>query len=71
MDVTTVKLDPRTVTGKKVRQLRSQGVIPVHMYGADIEPSNLQIDTLTLNRLLIQVGSEHPRLHVEVENQEM
>ena len=69
MDVTTVKLDPRTVTGKKVRQLRRQGVIPVHLYGADMEPSNLQVDGLTLNRLLIQVGSNIP-VSVEVEDQE-
>lgn len=70
MDVATVKLDPRTVTGKKVRQLRRQGVIPVHLYGADIEPSNLQIDSRTLNRLLPQVGANIP-VSIEVEDQEM
>lgn len=70
MDVASVKLDPRTVTGKKVRQLRRQGVIPVHLYGADIEPSNLQIDSLTLNRLLPQVGTNVP-VSIEVEEQEM
>ena len=70
MDVASVKLDPRTVTGKKVRQLRRQGVIPVHLYGADIEPSNLQIDSRTLNRLLPQVGTNVP-VSIEVEEQEM
>lgn len=70
MDVTTVKLDPRTVTGKKVRQLRRQGVIPVHLYGADIQPYNLQIDGRTLNRLLPQVGTNIP-VSIEVEDQEM
>ncbi len=70
MDVATVKLDPRTVTGKKVRQLRRQGVIPVHLYGAAMQPSNLQVDGRTLNRLLIQVGSNIP-VSVEVEDQEM
>ena len=70
MDVASVKLDPRTVTGKKVRQLRRQGVIPVHLYGADIEPSNLQIEGRTLNRLLPQVGTNIP-VSVEVEDQEM
>ena len=67
MDVASVKLDPRTVTGKKVRQLRRQGVIPVHMYGADIQPSNLQIDGRTLNRLLPQVGTNIP-VSIEVED---
>ena len=70
MDVATVKLDPRTVTGKKVRQLRRQGVIPVHLYGADIEPSNLQIEVRALNRLLPQVGTNIP-ISVEIEDQEM
>lgn len=70
MDVASVKLDPRTVTGKKVRQLRRQGVIPVHLYGADIEPSNLQIDSLTLNRLLPQVGTNIP-VSIQVEEQDM
>ena len=70
MDVATVKLDPRTVTGKKVRQLRRQGVIPVHLYGADIEPSNLQIEGRALNRLLPQVGTNIP-ISVEIEDQEM
>ncbi len=70
MDVATVKLDPRTVTGKKVRQLRRQGVIPVHLYGADIEPSNLQIEVRALNRLLPQVGTNIP-ISVEIEDQEV
>ena len=70
MDVATVKLDPRTVTGKKVKQLRRQGVIPVHLYGADIQPSNLQIDGRTLNRLLPQVGTNIP-VSIEVEDQDM
>ena len=70
MDVATVKLDPRTVIGKKVRQLRRQGVIPVHMYGADIQPSSLQVDERTLNRLLPQVGTNIP-VSVELQDQDM
>ncbi len=60
MDVPTLKLDQRTLTGKKVRRLRRQGVIPVHIYGAGIEPANLQVDDRTLNRILPQVGSNIP-----------
>ena len=69
MDVPTLKLDPRTLTGKKVRQLRRQGVIPVHVYGAGIEPASLQVDDRTLNRILLQVGSNIP-LSVEYEGQD-
>ena len=60
MDVQTLKLDNRTVIGKKVRQLRRQGLLPVHVYGADIQPANLQVDDRTLNRLLPIVGSNIP-----------
>ena len=66
MDVPTLKLDQRTLFGKKVRRLRRQGVIPVHVYGSGIEPANLQVDDRTLNRLLLQVGSNIP-LSVEYE----
>lgn len=69
MDVPTLKLDRRMLTGKKVRSLRRQGVIPVHVYGADIEPANLQVDDRTLNRLLPQVGSNIP-ISVEYEGQD-
>ncbi len=68
MDVPTLKLDERTMIGKKVRRLRRQGVIPVHVYGAGIEPANLQVDDRTLNRLLPQVGSNIP-VAVEYEGQ--
>ncbi len=69
MDVPTLKLDQRTLTGKKVRRLRRQGIIPVHVYGAGIEPANLQVDDRTLNRLLPQVGSNIP-ISVEYEDRD-
>ncbi len=69
MDVPTLKLDERTLTGKKVRRLRRQGVTPVHVYGAGINPANLQVDDRTLNRLLPQVGSNVP-ISVEYEGQD-
>ena len=69
MDVPTLKLDRRTLTGKKVRRLRRAGVIPVHVYGAGIEPASLQVDDSTLNRLLPQVGSNIP-VSVEYEGQD-
>ena len=69
MDVPTLKLDKRTLTGKKVRSLRRAGVIPVHVYGAGIEPATLQVDDRTLNRLLPQVGSNIP-VSVEYEGQD-
>lgn len=69
MDVQTLKLERRELTGKKVRSLRRQGIIPAHVYGADIEPATLQVDERTLNRLLPTVGSNIP-VSVEYEGQD-
>ena len=60
MDVPTLKLSPRTVIGKKVKRLRRQGVIPVHVYGSGTEALSLQVDALVLRRLLPRVGTNIP-----------
>ena len=54
MDVQSVKLSPRSVIGKKVKALRRQGTVPVHMYGAGIDSLPLQTDASLLRRLLLQ-----------------
>ena len=69
MDVLTLKLDPRTVTGKKVKQLRQTGYVPVHLYGAGVEPSFHQVEDKILGRILPQVGTNVP-LSIEIEGGE-
>ncbi|HJO83566.1 MAG: 50S ribosomal protein L25 [SAR202 cluster bacterium] len=69
MDVNSVKLDSRTVVGKKVRALRREGLVPVHVYGSGIEPTALQVEDRTLNRLLQSVGANIP-VSVEAEGLE-
>ncbi|MBE2238544.1 MAG: 50S ribosomal protein L25 [Caldilineaceae bacterium] len=44
--------DPRTITGRKVGQLRRQGMVPVVVYGAVPEPVNLQVPDRDLERTL-------------------
>jgi len=65
-DTITLKLTPRAVTGKKVKRLRSEGVIPVHLYGGTATPSSLQVEAGALRRILARVGGNVP-LTVEVE----
>ena len=60
MDVQSVKLSPRSVIGKKVKQLRRQGVVPVHMYGVGIDSQPLQIEAGLLRKLLPRVGTNVP-----------
>ena len=58
--VATLPVQPRTVLGKKVSQLRRQGLTPVHLYGAGAESKALQVDSLALRRVLTHVGHNRP-----------
>ena len=69
MDVQTVTLTKRTVIGKKVKQLRRAGILPVHVYGTSEAPVSLQGDLLMFRRLITQIGTNIP-VSVEVEGQQ-
>lgn len=60
MDVENLVLAPRAVMGKRVKQLRRQGILPVHMYGSDIQAQSLQGEAAELRRLLTRVGTNIP-----------
>ena len=47
-----LSVDPRTVTGKKVKALRREGIIPAHLYGRGTESLALQTSTQTMMNLL-------------------
>lgn len=47
---------PRTVTGRKVKQLRNQGIIPVVIYGKTTAATPLQVDERSLERFLHSGG---------------
>ncbi|HAJ36110.1 MAG TPA: 50S ribosomal protein L25 [Chloroflexi bacterium] len=49
--------DPRTLTGRKVNQLRRQGIVPVVVYGAQTKPVNLQVPDRELERTLHAGGA--------------
>ena len=66
MDSQSIKLSPRTVTGKKVKALRRQGIIPVHFYGADVASSAFQVEAQVLRQVLPRVGTNVP-LSVETD----
>ncbi len=55
-----LKVDKREVTGKKVRFLRNQGIVPVHLFGHNIESLALQGEATTLQKVLSHAG--HTRL---------
>ena len=55
-----LELEPREVIGKKVKQLRRAGTIPVHVYGPGIESRSLQCEQRRLLRVLAQAGTTNP-----------
>ncbi len=49
-------VDPRVVTGKKVKALRRQGIIPAHLYGRGTESRALQAPAPSITTLLRTAG---------------
>lgn len=68
-DTITLRAQPREISGKKVKQLRSEGVTPVVLYGPGVEPVSLQVESRHLVSVLNEAG--HTQLiTVEIEGEE-
>jgi large subunit ribosomal protein L25 len=48
---------PRTVLGKKVKALRRQGIVPVHVFGPGSPSESLQASTVEVQQVLRTTGS--------------
>jgi large subunit ribosomal protein L25 len=51
-----INAEERTVLGKKVKQLRNDGIVPVTVYGPNIAPVNLQVPYRPLEVALMKAG---------------
>ena len=40
----SLQIENRTIEGKKVKNLRTQGITPIHLYGSGIESLSMQAD---------------------------
>lgn len=59
-DTYQLEAQPRTVTGKKVGQLRRQGLVPVVVYGSKMEQAvTLQVPYRPLQVALMKAGGTH------------
>lgn len=56
MEQIELQTNKRQVLGKKVRFLRRQGIIPIHLFGHDVESAALQCDAEQLQQVLAQAG---------------
>ena len=51
-----LKATKRHIEGKKVKQLRQQGVTPAHLFGPGVESLAIQCDTPELRNILVDAG---------------
>ncbi len=56
MEQIELRATNREILGRKVRFLRRQGIIPVHLFGHNVESLALQCDAAQLQRVLAQAG---------------
>lgn len=63
----TLPAKKRTITGKKVKQLRSKHILPAHIYGTT-EPLNIEFDEKTFLKTFEKAG-ETSLLYVHVEGE--
>lgn len=52
----SIKAETRTLTGRKVKQLRNKGLTPATVYGHKFEPISISFSTIELNKLYSHVG---------------
>jgi large subunit ribosomal protein L25 len=60
----------RTITGKKVKQLRKQGIIPATIYGQEMTPMSVQFVEKEINSVFDHVG-ESGLVDLMVDNKKM
>ncbi len=56
MDKLTLTLEPRTITGKKVKRLRKAGLVPASICGKGVPNENFQLDAKTFGLVYRQAG---------------
>ena len=52
----TLKVAKRTLTGRKVKQLRSQNIIPANVFGKKIKSQAVKVDLKEFSSIHTQVG---------------
>lgn len=56
MNTVTLTAEPRTTTGKRVKVLRSEGLVPAVVYGKSIAPVHIQVPERNLELALSEAG---------------
>jgi len=64
-DKINLNLDVRTLQGKKVRQLRKDGIVPAVVYGPGLEPMNVQAAQNVIDKVIREAG-KHTPVHLTI-----
>lgn len=59
-DKVTLKLEERTVHGKKVTTLRQEGIVPAIVYGPGMDPVSVQAPENVIAKVYADAGKHHP-----------
>jgi large subunit ribosomal protein L25 len=62
------KAQPRSVSGRKVKKLREQGVLPANVFGKGVTSKTIQLDSKNFSTLRKQVG-DSTLLYLSVEGE--
>ena len=65
MEQIELKVQKRDVLGKKVKNLRREGLVPAVMYGHETQPVAIQVEERELGRILAQAG-EHRLIALKI-----
>lgn len=68
METQTLNAEVRQVTGRQVKHLREQGLVPAVLYGRDLEAVSLQVETRALSKVLATAGT-YQLISLEVNGQ--
>lgn len=66
-DKISLKLDMRTVQGKKVKKIREDGLIPGVVYGPGVEPMNVQAPYNIVEKVVRGAGKHSP-VHLTIDS---
>ncbi len=69
MSTLTLTANARSVTGRRVKRLRPQGIVPVVIYGGDRTAQNAQVEVTEFERVLRDGGSSQ-LVKVDLEGEE-
>lgn len=69
MSTLTLNANSRSITGRKVRRLRPQGLVPVVIYGGMDAPRNAQVDVVEFE-LVLRAGGNSQLVQVDLEGED-